>query len=245
VRSSDYGGDLAIFKVTLHHSLVDRAGKHMYKLVLGCLSKVQVQLMQLLPDSRTVKQMTRGASVTLHWTAGNAHSAAYITEGAIVQCHESCSVINESLLRLSLWTDIRGDGGRLRHCDIRCSGVCNTPRLRRRSSQAVCKLTMLWLQHFLFGGTLPGMTKESMENAEQRSGISVPSRHRELQGFHKVLYDAVGELSPGLSEEAFSTLCSDAKFLELSQITLNFRDAGTSVNSAAEVLTHLLCFVGE
>lgn len=69
------------------------------------------------------------------------------------------------------------------------------------------------------------MTQESKENAEQRSGIKVPSRHRELQGFHKVLYDAVGELSPGLSEEAFSTLCSDAKSLELSQITLNFRDA--------------------
>ncbi|KAL0047756.1 hypothetical protein WJX82_011186 [Trebouxia sp. C0006] len=69
------------------------------------------------------------------------------------------------------------------------------------------------------------MAQESKENAEQRSGISVPSRHRELEGFHKVLYDAVGELSPGLSEEAFSTLCSDAKFLELSQITLNFRDA--------------------
>ncbi|KAA6420686.1 MAG: histidine kinase [Trebouxia sp. A1-2] len=84
------------------------------------------------------------------------------------------------------------------------------------------------------------MTKESKENAEQRSGISVPSRHRELQGFHKVLYDAVGELSPGLSEEAFSTLCSDAKSLELSQITLNFRDAGTSVNSVeAEFQQHV------
>lgn len=88
------------------------------------------------------------------------------------------------------------------------------------------------------------MTQEGKENVEQRSGISVPSRHRELQGFHKVLYDAVGELSPGLSEEAFSTLCSDARSLELSQITLNFRDAGASVNFAAEVLTYVLCFVG-
>ena len=104
---------------------------------------------------------------------------------------------------------------------------------------------MLWLQDFLFGGTLSGMTQESKENAEQRSGISVSSRHRELQGFHKVLFDAVGELPPGLSEEAFSTLCSDAKSLEISQITLNFRDAGTSVNYAAYVLTHSLCFVGE
>ena len=104
---------------------------------------------------------------------------------------------------------------------------------------------MLWLQHFLFGGTLSGMTQESKESAEQRSGIGVPSRHRELQGFHKVLFDAVGELSPGLSEEAFSTLCSDAKSLEISQITLNFRDAGTSVDCAAELLTHSLCFVGE
>ena len=102
---------------------------------------------------------------------------------------------------------------------------------------------MLWLQRFLFGGTLSGMAQESKENAEQRSGISVPSRHRELEGFHKVLYDAVGELSPGLSEEAFSTLCSDAKFLELSQITLNFRDAGTSLNCAAEVLPHILALL--
>ncbi len=100
---------------------------------------------------------------------------------------------------------------------------------------------MLWLQRFLFGGTLSGMAKESKENAEQRTGISVSSRHGELQGFHKVLYDAVGELSPGLSEEAFSTLCSDAKPLELSQITLNFRDAGTSVTCAAEVLS-MLCY---
>jgi hypothetical protein len=104
---------------------------------------------------------------------------------------------------------------------------------------------MLWLQHFLFGGTHSGMAQESKENAEQRSGISVHRRHRELQSFHKVLYDAVGELSPGLSEEAFSTLCSDAESLELSQITLNFRDAGKSVNCAAEVLTHDLSFVAE
>ena len=106
-------------------------------------------------------------------------------------------------------------------------------------------MTMLWLQQFLFGGTVSEATKESMENAAQRSGISVPSGHRELQGFHKVLYDAVGDLSPGLSEEAFSTLCSDAKSLEINQITLNFRDAGTPVKCAAEVLTHLPCFVGE
>lgn len=85
---------------------------------------------------------------------------------------------------------------------------------------------MLWLQHFLFGGTLHGMAKESRQNAEQRAEIDMPDRHRELQSFHKVMYDAVGELSPGLSEEAFSTLCSDARSLELNQITLNFQDAG-------------------
>ncbi|DBA83742.1 TPA: hypothetical protein ACH3X1_006273 [Trebouxia sp. C0004] len=79
------------------------------------------------------------------------------------------------------------------------------------------------------------MTKESMQNAEQRSGINVPSRHRDLQVFHKVLYDAVGELSPGLSEEAFSTLCSDAKSLEISQITLNFRDAAVEAEFQQDV----------
>lgn len=85
---------------------------------------------------------------------------------------------------------------------------------------------MLWLQQVLFGGTLPIMAKESKEQAEQRHGISMSDKDRELQSFHKVLYDAVGQLSPGLSEEAINTLCSDARSLELNQITLNFRDAG-------------------
>ena len=92
---------------------------------------------------------------------------------------------------------------------------------------------MLWLQQFLFGGTLPGMSAESQEVAQQRLGIHTSSRRHKLQSLHKVLYDAVGELSPGLSEEAFSTLCSDARSLEMNQITLNFRDAGKLASRAA------------
>ena len=92
---------------------------------------------------------------------------------------------------------------------------------------------MLWLQQVLFGGTLPGMSAESREFAEQRHGTSTFGRRHKLQSFHKVLYDAVGELSPGLSEEAFSTLCCDARSLEMNQITLNFRDAGKLASRAA------------
>lgn len=52
------------------------------------------------------------------------------------------------------------------------------------------------------------------------------SSEQQFQSSHKVLYDAVGQLSPGLSEEAFSTLIQDAQSLELNQITLNFRNSG-------------------
>ena len=85
---------------------------------------------------------------------------------------------------------------------------------------------MRWLEQFLFGGTLHGMGKESQEYAESQPGVTMNKRHDELQSFHRVLYDAVGQVSPGLSEEAFSTLCSDARSLELNSITLNFRDSG-------------------
>ena len=87
---------------------------------------------------------------------------------------------------------------------------------------------MRWLEQFLFGGTLHGMAKESQEVAEAKPGVDLDKRHHELQSFHRVLYDAVGQVSPGLSEEAFSTLCSDARSLELNSITLNFRDSGMS-----------------
>ena len=87
---------------------------------------------------------------------------------------------------------------------------------------------MRWLEHFLFGGTLHGMAKESQEFAEAQPGVELNKRHHELQSFHRVLYDAVGQVSPGLSEEAFSTLCSDARSLELHPMTLNFRDSGES-----------------
>lgn len=87
---------------------------------------------------------------------------------------------------------------------------------------------MRWLQHFLFGGTLPVLTNDSKQAAEARANHRLSSEKQQLQGSHKVLYDAVGELSPGLSEEAFSTLCEDARALELNQITLNFCNSGNS-----------------
>lgn len=90
---------------------------------------------------------------------------------------------------------------------------------------------MRWLQHFLFGGTLPVLTDDSKKAAEARSNHQLSSEEQQLQGSYKVLYDAVGELSPGLSEEAFSTLCEDARALELNQITLNFRNSGKSTRS--------------
>lgn len=85
---------------------------------------------------------------------------------------------------------------------------------------------MRWLQHFLFGGTLPVLTDDSKQAAEGHMTHRLSSEEQQLQSSHKVLYDAVGQLSPGLSEEAFSTLCEDARALELNQITLNFRNSG-------------------
>ena len=85
---------------------------------------------------------------------------------------------------------------------------------------------MRWLQHFLFGGTLPVLTDESRQQAEDRMKHRLSGQEQQLQSSHKVLYDAVGQLSPGLSEEAFSTLIQDAQSLELNQVTLNFRNSG-------------------
>ena len=85
---------------------------------------------------------------------------------------------------------------------------------------------MRWLQHFLIGGTLPTLTDDSRRAAEARMGYRLSSDEQQLQSSHKVLYDAVGQLSPGLSEEAFSTLIEDARSLELNVITLNFRNSG-------------------
>lgn len=70
------------------------------------------------------------------------------------------------------------------------------------------------------------LTDDSKKAAEARSNHQLFSEEQQHQGSYKVLYDAVGELSPGLSEEAFSTLCEDARALELNQITLNFRNSG-------------------
>lgn len=63
---------------------------------------------------------------------------------------------------------------------------------------------------------------------------NVPVRDASLkthldQSLHQVLYDAVGQLSPDLSEEAFSTLCDDARSSELNPLTLNFRQKGEIV----------------
>lgn len=54
-----------------------------------------------------------------------------------------------------------------------------------------------------------------------------------LNGLHKVLYDAVGQLSSDLSEEAISTLCDDAKSLELNSVTLRFRNPGEHLRRIA------------
>ena len=91
---------------------------------------------------------------------------------------------------------------------------------------------MRWLQHFMFGGTLPVLTDDSKQAAEARANHRLSSEKQQLQGAHKVIYDAVGELSPGLSEEAFSTLCEDARALELNQITLNFCNSGMYISNA-------------
>lgn len=62
--------------------------------------------------------------------------------------------------------------------------------------------------------------------------VSQPSGDHSLRGLSKVLYDAVGQLSSGLSEEAISTLCDDAKSLELNPLTLRFRNTGQYSRSA-------------
>ena len=67
-----------------------------------------------------------------------------------------------------------------------------------------------------------------LERAYLACGSKVPevSVDHSLRGLQKVLYDAVGQLSSDLSEEAISTLCDDAKSLELNPITLRFRTTG-------------------
>ena len=97
---------------------------------------------------------------------------------------------------------------------------------------------MRWLQHFLFGGTLPVLTDDSKQAAEARVKHRLSSEEQQLQSSHKVLYDAVGQLSPGLSEEALSTLCEDARALELNQFTLNFRNSGIPSIHHFSLATH-------
>ena len=69
---------------------------------------------------------------------------------------------------------------------------------------------------------------EHLERAYLDSGDSVPevSVDHSLRGLQKVLYDAVGQFSSDLSEEAMNTLCDDAKSLELNPITLRFWTSG-------------------
>lgn len=65
--------------------------------------------------------------------------------------------------------------------------------------------------------------------------LSRAAASRSLNGLHKVLYDAVGQLSSDLSEEAISTLCDDAKALELNSLTLRFRNQGQLMLKSPEL----------
>ena len=85
------------------------------------------------------------------------------------------------------------------------------------------------------------MPKQQAENHEDnvvREADSKAQDHR-LHRLPQILFDAVGHLSPELSEEACNTLCDDARSLELNSLTLNFRNNGEHSLALACVLLPL------